>query len=100
MEQFVTYLARALVDQPDQVSLTVSEGEGGRLYELRVAPQDVGKVIGRDGRTVSALRTLVGVAAAKQGLQKVRLEIADDRRTAAQPTPAPAAPAGSDPEAP
>ncbi|WP_375773491.1 KH domain-containing protein [Archangium gephyra] len=79
MEQLIIYLARALVDQPDQVSLRASDVEGARLYELKVAPEDVGKVIGRDGRTVGALRTLLGAAAQKQG-QKVRLEIQDDRR--------------------
>jgi predicted RNA-binding protein YlqC (UPF0109 family) len=79
VEQLIIYLARALVDQPDQVSLRASDAEGARLYELKVAPEDVGKVIGRDGRTVGALRTLVGAAAQKQG-QKVRLEILDDRR--------------------
>ncbi|MCY1078593.1 KH domain-containing protein [Archangium lansingense] len=89
MEQLIIYLARALVDQPDQVSLRASDVEGARLYELKVAPEDVGKVIGRDGRTVGALRTLLGAAAQKQG-QKVRLEIQDDRRQppqAATPTP-------------
>ncbi|HZH13991.1 MAG TPA: KH domain-containing protein [Archangium sp.] len=79
MEQLIIYLARALVDQPDQVSLRASDVDGARLYELKVAPEDVGKVIGRDGRTVGALRTLLGAAAQKQG-QKVRLEIQDDRR--------------------
>ncbi|QRK06144.1 KH domain-containing protein [Archangium violaceum] len=90
MEQLIIYLARALVDQPDQVSLRASDVEGARLYELKVAPEDVGKVIGRDGRTVGALRTLLGAAAQKQG-QKVRLEIQDDRRQqpqAAAPAPA------------
>ena len=90
MEQLIIYLARALVDQPDQVSLRASDVEGARLYELKVAPEDVGKVIGRDGRTVGALRTLLGAAAQKQG-QKVRLEIQDDRRQPLQagaPTPA------------
>lgn len=90
MEQLLTYLARALVDQPDQVGLRVSEAEGARLYELKVAPEDVGKVIGRDGRTVNALRTLLNAAAQKQG-QKVRLEILDDRRAASPPGAAPAA---------
>lgn len=82
MEQLLTYLARALVDQPDQVGLRVSEADGARLYELKVAPEDVGKVIGRDGRTVNALRTLLNAAAQKAG-QKARLEILDDRRNAA-----------------
>jgi uncharacterized protein len=92
VERLLTYLAQALVDKPDQVSLRVSEVEGARLFELRVAPEDIGKVIGRDGRTVGALRTLLGAAAQKDG-QKVRLEIADDRRPAGpgapDPTPAP-----------
>ena len=83
MEQLIIYLARALVDQPDQVSLRASEVDGARLYELKVAPEDVGKVIGRDGRTVGALRTLLGAAAQKQG-HKVRLEIQDDRRQQGQ----------------
>ncbi|HYO54910.1 KH domain-containing protein [Archangium sp.] len=90
MEQLIIYLVRALVDRPDQVSLRASDVEGARLYELKVAPEDVGKVIGRDGRTVGALRTLLGAAAQKQG-QKVRLEIQDDRRQpfqAAAPVPA------------
>ena len=91
MEQLLTYLARALVDQPDQVSLRTSEVDGARLYELKVAPEDVGKVIGRDGRTVNALRTLLGAAAQKSG-QKVRLEILDDRRNAAGPGATAAAP--------
>ncbi|NTX62354.1 KH domain-containing protein [Myxococcus sp. CA051A] len=87
MEQLLTYLARALVDQPDQVGLRISEVDGTRLYELKVAPEDVGKVIGRDGRTVNALRTLLNAAAQKSG-QKVRLEILDDRRNAASGQPA------------
>ncbi|GHG99020.1 KH domain-containing protein [Comamonas sp. JC664] len=82
VEQLLTYLARALVDHPDQVSLRLSEAEGARLYELKVSAEDVGKVIGRDGRTVNALRTLLSAAAQKSG-QKVRLEILDDRRNAA-----------------
>jgi predicted RNA-binding protein YlqC (UPF0109 family) len=88
VEQLLTYLARALVDQPDQVSLRMSEVDGARLFELKVAPEDVGKVIGRDGRTVNALRTLLNAAAQKSG-QKVRLEILDDRRNATGAAPAP-----------
>lgn len=81
MEALITYIAKALVDQPDQVDLRVSDSEGGKLYELKVAQEDVGKVIGRDGRTVNALRTLVTAAAQKQGA-RARLEILDDRRNA------------------
>jgi hypothetical protein len=92
VEQLIIYLARALVDQPDQVSVRASDAEGARLFELKVAPEDVGKVIGRDGRTVGALRTLLGAAAQKQG-QKVRLEIQDDRRQASPPA-SPSSPEG------
>ena len=49
------------------------------LYELKVAPDDLGKVIGRDGRTINALRTVVTHAAQKKG-EKIRLELVDDRR--------------------
>jgi uncharacterized protein len=87
VEQLILYLVRALVDHPDQVSLRASEVDGARLYELKVSPDDVGKVIGRDGRTVGALRTLIGAAGQKQG-QKVRLEIQDDRRPAQAASPA------------
>ena len=56
-------LARGLVDRPDQVELRSQPADGGTLFELKVAPEDVGKVIGRDGRTVNAIRTLLAVAA-------------------------------------
>ena len=79
MKGLIEYIARALVDQPDAVELKSSDSEGGVLYELKVAPDDVGKVIGRDGRTVNALRTVVAAAAQKKG-EKARLEILDDRR--------------------
>ena len=91
MEQLILYLVRALVDHPDQVALRASDAEGARLYELKVSAEDVGKVIGRDGRTVGALRTLIGAAAQKQG-QKVRLEIQDDRRAPSAPASPPDAP--------
>ena len=63
------------------------------LYELKVAPEDIGKVIGRDGRTVNALRTVLAAAAQKKG-EKARLEIVDDKRRgeangAPQPAPEP-----------
>lgn len=87
MKQLVEYLARALVDQPEAVELKMTPQDGAVLYELKVAPGDVGKVIGRDGRTVNALRTVLQHAAQKKG-EKARLEIVDDRRngsTAQQP---------------
>ncbi len=91
MKQLVEYLARALVDQPEAVELKVSPVDGAVLYELKVAPGDVGKVIGRDGRTINALRTVLQHAAQKQG-EKARLEIVDDRKNGAPGVTAPAEP--------
>lgn len=92
MKQLVETIARALVDKPEAVELKVTPQEGGALYELKVAPEDIGKVIGRDGRTVNALRTVLQHAALKKG-EKARLEIVDDRRNGAAqqnaPPPAP-----------
>ncbi len=84
----MTSLARGLVDHPDQVELRSQPADGGTLFELKVAPEDVGKVIGRDGRTVNAIRTLLSVAAQRRGV-KARLEVLDDRRTAAPAPPVP-----------
>lgn len=98
MESLITYIAQQLVDRPDQVELKVTEAEGGKTFELKVAPEDVGKVIGRDGRTINALRTLVAVTAQRKGL-KARLEILDDRRQAQGAPPAPAAPPADAPPA-
>jgi predicted RNA-binding protein YlqC (UPF0109 family) len=81
MKDLVQFLARALVDLPEAVELKVTPVDGAILYELRVAPSDVGKVIGRDGRTVSALRTVLQHAALKKG-EKARLEIIDERKSA------------------
>lgn len=81
MKDLVQFLARALVDLPEAVELKVTPVDGATLYELKVAPSDVGKVIGRDGRTVSALRTVLQHAALKKG-EKARLEIIDERKSA------------------
>ena len=85
MEPLIEYIARALVDRPEQVAITATDAEGGRVFELQVAPEDIGKVIGRDGRTVNAIRTLVAIAAQRKGF-KARVEIKDDRRAAATPS--------------
>lgn len=87
MHNLVEYIARALVDKPDAVELRVTPAEGGNLYELKVAPDDVGKLIGRDGRTINALRIVLQHAAQKRG-EKARLEILDDRRNGAGAVPA------------
>jgi predicted RNA-binding protein YlqC (UPF0109 family) len=88
LEGLIQYLARALVDAPERVELRVSDVDGGRLLELRVAPEDIGKVIGRDGRTVNAMRTLLAAVAQKLGT-KARLEVLDDRKHPAVSAPPP-----------
>lgn len=65
MKELVEFIAKALVDEPDQVRVTEVEGERITLIELRVAPGDLGKVIGKQGRTARSIRTLLNAAAAK-----------------------------------
>jgi predicted RNA-binding protein YlqC (UPF0109 family) len=86
LESLINYLVKSLVDRPEQVALRLAGAEGGFTFELQVAPEDVGKVIGRDGRTVNAMRTLLAAAAQRLGY-KARLEILDDRRSAPSTAP-------------
>jgi predicted RNA-binding protein YlqC (UPF0109 family) len=72
----VEVVARALVDHPDAVRVTQHERRGMTVLELTTAPGDMGKIIGRQGRTAAALRTLVSVTAEKHG-QKAQLDIRD-----------------------
>jgi predicted RNA-binding protein YlqC (UPF0109 family) len=65
MRDLVEFVAKKLVDHPEDVQVREIEGEDGNNLELRVNPEDMGKVIGRDGRTAKAIRTLVSTAAAK-----------------------------------
>lgn len=58
-------IAKALVDSPDQVKVSMLEGEQSSIIELRVAPDDVGKVIGKQGRNAQAIRTILGAAGMK-----------------------------------
>jgi predicted RNA-binding protein YlqC (UPF0109 family) len=67
---------RALVDNPDAVQVTETQRRGMAVLELTTAPGDMGKIIGRQGRTVSALRTLVNVTAEKHG-QRAQLDLRD-----------------------
>ena len=71
MKEFIEYIAKHLVDHPDGVSLEMEEKEEKIIFKLRVAETDVGKVIGRSGRTASALRTLLRAVAAKEGKRAV-----------------------------
>ncbi|MBI1745986.1 MAG: KH domain-containing protein [Acidobacteria bacterium] len=65
MKQLIEMIAKALVDNPDQVAVTEVEGEQTTVLELRVSQVDLGKVIGKQGRTARAIRTLLGAAGMK-----------------------------------
>lgn len=74
MDELVEYLARGLVDRPDEVRVVRSERDGSVVLELYVAPEDVGKVIGRQGRVARALRTIVRASGARSN-ERTLLEI-------------------------
>jgi predicted RNA-binding protein YlqC (UPF0109 family) len=65
MKELVNRIARALVDHPDQVQVTEVEGNQTTVLELKVAKEDLGKIIGKEGRNARAIRTIVGAASAK-----------------------------------
>lgn len=77
MKDLLEYLARELVDEPDQVQVEETEDDRGVLLTLRVAPDDMGKVIGRGGRTARAIRTVVKAAAIREGIRHTHVEIVD-----------------------
>jgi hypothetical protein len=65
MKNLVQFMAEALVDHPEQVSVNAVEGENSIILELKVAPDDVGKVIGKGGQTAKAMRKILSAAATK-----------------------------------
>jgi uncharacterized protein len=75
MAELLAYLARELVDDPDAVRVETDEREGSLVLVLHVAPDDLGKVIGRGGRIARALRTVVRASSAREG-RRVLVEIA------------------------
>jgi len=74
MKEFLEFVAKHLVDHPDQISIESEEKDGKLIFKLRVAEGDVGKVIGRGGKTASAVRVLLRAVAAKEG-KRVVLDI-------------------------
>jgi len=76
MKELVETIARALVDEPDKVAVREVDGDGAQIYELSVAPGDVGKVIGRQGRTIKAMRTLLHAASIKTQ-KRTELEVVE-----------------------
>jgi uncharacterized protein len=78
MRELVESIAKALVDYPDDVQVKMVEGTQVTVLELRTHPQDLGKVIGRDGRTAKAIRTLLGASGMKLH-KRFTLEIVEER---------------------
>ena len=80
MKELVEYIVKALVDKPEAVEINESQNEMATIIEVRTAPEDAGKVIGREGRIVNALRTIVKAGAAKEQ-KRITVEIlTEDRR--------------------
>jgi predicted RNA-binding protein YlqC (UPF0109 family) len=78
MQAFLEYVVRGLVDHGEDATVTPVEREGTTVYELRLNPQDVGRVIGRQGMTINAIRSLLLAGSAKKGL-RCTLEIVEER---------------------
>jgi len=77
MKDFVEYLAKRLVDDPDAVHINRIESDKTTIFELSVAPDDVGKIIGKSGRNVNAIRTLLTAVSVKQEGKRAMLEVND-----------------------
>jgi uncharacterized protein len=75
-KELVEFVARSLVDQPDEVVVNMIEGEKSTILELKVSQNDIGKVIGKHGRIAKAIRTILSASATKTG-KRVVLEILD-----------------------
>ena len=75
MKELLTDMVKAIVDKPDEVDITLTESENTMIYELRLGDGDVGKVIGKKGRNVGAIRTLLTAVSAKEGGKRSILEI-------------------------
>ncbi|HXI52851.1 MAG TPA: KH domain-containing protein [Candidatus Saccharimonadales bacterium] len=78
MQAFLEYVVRGLVQKPEELSVTPVEKNGMTVYELRMNPADVGRIIGRDGVTINAIRSLLTAGSAKKGL-RCSVEIVEDR---------------------
>jgi predicted RNA-binding protein YlqC (UPF0109 family) len=76
MKDLVELIARALVDNPEEVMVTAIEGNQATVLELKVAKEDLGKIIGKQGRTARSLRTIIGAASAKER-KRIVLEIVE-----------------------
>ena len=78
MQAFLEQVVKGLVDNPDSVDITEVDQEKATVYELRLHPTDIGRVIGKSGRTVNAIRSLLQAGSAKAG-KFTRLEIVEEK---------------------
>jgi hypothetical protein len=79
MRELVEYIVKSLVDKPEAISVNETQGETVTIIEIRTAPEDSGKVIGREGRIANAIRTIVKAASAKQN-KKISVEILTEEK--------------------
>jgi predicted RNA-binding protein YlqC (UPF0109 family) len=79
MQAFLEYVVKGLVQNPAAVTVTPTDRAGLTVYELRLDPQDVGKVIGRQGQTINAIRSLLTAGSAKKGI-RCSVEIVEDQK--------------------
>lgn len=78
MKELIEYLARALVNHPDAVEVKETQGDTASVLELKVAKEDLGRIIGKQGRTAKSIRTIVNAAASRAN-RKVVLEIVEEK---------------------
>lgn len=78
MHAFLEYIVKGLVEKPEEVTVTPVEKSGMTIYELRMNPSDVGRIIGREGVTINAIRSLLTAGSARKGI-RCTLEIVEDR---------------------
>ena len=78
MKELVQYLTRSIVNQPDAVEVTETRNDDASVFEIKVAKEDLGRIIGKQGRTAKSLRTILTAAAARVD-RKVVLEIVDEQ---------------------
>ena len=76
MKELIEYVVKTLVDHPEDIRISAIEGERTIVFELRCHPEDVGKVIGKSGKTVGAIRTLLSTVAARQN-KRAMLEVVE-----------------------
>ncbi len=82
MKELVEYIVKSLVDKPEAVEINETQAETVTIIEIRTAPEDAGKVIGREGRIANAIRAIVKAASAKQQ-RKISVEIITEEKQAA-----------------